>query len=327
MLRAALLSLLVLSGFALGEGNAQTPSGKLILYTSQPQADATATIAAFRKSVPGVEVEFVRDGTTQIMARLRAEIAAGNPQPDLLLIADAMSMETLKAEGRLMPYPEAAVAALPDGAVDAERTYFATKFITTGIIYNTRAARPTSWADLLKAEAKGQVVMPSPLVSGAAAIHMGTLASVPGIGLDFYRKLSEAGAVAVQGNGQVRTQVAGGQKMYGVIVDFMALNAKKEGSPVDFVFPTDGVSVVTEPVAILRTAKNPAAARAFVDWVLSSDGQGFAASQGYMPVRADVKPPETFPGRESVKVLAPPIADILRDDAKNKRLFTDLFGG
>jgi iron(III) transport system substrate-binding protein len=323
MFRFALLFLVLATSFA----QAQAPAGKLILYTSQPQADATATIAAFRKSVPGVEMEFVRDGTTQIMARLRAEIAAGAPQPDLLLIADAMSMEALKAEGRLAPYPQAAVAGLPEGAVDADRTYFATKFITTGIIYNTKAARPANWADLLKPEAKSQVVMPSPLVSGAAAIHMGTMASIPGLGLDFYRKLSEAGAVAVQGNGQVRSQVAGGQKMYGVIVDFMALNAKKEGSPVDFVFPADGVSVVTEPVAILRTAKNPTAARAFVDWVLSAEGQSFAASQGYMPVRADVKPPETFPAREGVKVLSPPIADILRDDAKNKRLFSDLFGG
>lgn len=323
MFRFALLLVLLASGSAL----AQAPSGKLILYTSQPQADASATIAAFRKSAPGVEMEFVRDGTTQIMARLRAEIAAGAPQPDLLLIADAMSMEALKAEGRLSPYPQAAVAGLPEGAVDADRTYFATKFITTGIIYNTKAARPANWSDLLRPEAKGQVVMPSPLVSGAAAIHMGTLASIPGLGLDFYRKLSHSGAVAVQGNGQVRSQVAGGQKMYGVIVDFMALNAKKEGSPVDFVFPADGVSVVTEPVAILRTAKNPAAARAFIDWVLSAEGQGFAASQGYMPVRADVKPPETFPAREGVKVLSPPIADILRDDAKNKRLFSDLFGG
>lgn len=323
MVRFALLLALLAPGLA----HAQSVSGKLILYTSQPQADATATIAEFRKSVPGVEMEFVRDGTTQIMARLRAEIAAGNPQPDLLLIADAMSMEALKAEGRLLAYPQAAVSGLPEGAVDADRSYFATKFITTGIIYNTKAARPERWADLLSPAAKGQVVMPSPLVSGAAAIHMGTLASVPGLGLDYYRKLSDSGAVAVQGNGQVRSQVAGGQKLYGVIVDFMALNAKREGSPVDFVFPADGVSVVTEPVAILRTAKNPAAARAFIDWVLSVEGQRFAASQGYMPVRADVKPPETFPARDAVKVLSPPIADILRDDAKNKRLFSDLFGG
>ena len=83
----------VLAGTAL----AQAPSGKLVLYTSQPQKDAQETIAAFTKAVPGVQVDFVRDGTTQLMSKLRAEFAAGAPQPDLLLIADAMTMEQLKA--------------------------------------------------------------------------------------------------------------------------------------------------------------------------------------------------------------------------------------
>jgi iron(III) transport system substrate-binding protein len=87
--------------------HAQAPSGRLTLYTSQPQADAQATIDAFRKIHPQVEVSFVRDGTTQLMNRLQAEFVAGQPQPDLLLIADAMTMEMLKRENRLLPHPAA----------------------------------------------------------------------------------------------------------------------------------------------------------------------------------------------------------------------------
>ncbi len=97
----------VLGGALLGAvapAGAQAPSGKLVLYTSQPQADAQGTVEAFRRAHPGVEVEFVRDGTTQIMSRLQAEFQAGAPQPDVLLIADAMAMEQLKAQNRLMPF-------------------------------------------------------------------------------------------------------------------------------------------------------------------------------------------------------------------------------
>ena len=90
-----------LAAFAALPAAAQAPSGKLVLYTSQPQADAQATIDAFRKVHPGVDVSFTRDGTTQLMNRLQAEFVAGNPQPDVLLIADAMTMESLKAENRL----------------------------------------------------------------------------------------------------------------------------------------------------------------------------------------------------------------------------------
>src|SRR5215470_12647745 len=122
-----------------GAASAQQPGGRLVLYTSQLQQDAQQTVDAFRRVNPGVQVDWTRDGTTQLMNRIRAEIAAGSPQADVLLIADAMTMEALKAEHRLMPYPEAPVAGLPAGAYDADRTYFASKIITTGIIMNRAA--------------------------------------------------------------------------------------------------------------------------------------------------------------------------------------------
>src|SRR5947209_11125688 len=83
--------------------------GKLVLYTSQPERDAAQTVAAFRKVNPGVDVEVFRSGTTEVMGKLAAEFAAGQPKADVLLLADAATMETLKKEGRLMAYREAKV--------------------------------------------------------------------------------------------------------------------------------------------------------------------------------------------------------------------------
>src|SRR6185437_17128814 len=82
---------------------AQT-GGKLVLYTSQPDRDAQRTVEGFRKKHPGVEVEIFRSGTTEVMSKLMAEIAAGAPRADVLLIADALSMERLKAARQLLPY-------------------------------------------------------------------------------------------------------------------------------------------------------------------------------------------------------------------------------
>lgn len=322
-LAAAVLAL----GAAMSGAAAQAPSGTLVLYTSQPAQDAERTVAAFRRTAPGVEVSFIRDGTTQVMTRLAAEFAAGAPRPDVLLIADAMTMERLKQDQRLLAYPEAKVQGLPAAAYDPDHTYFGTKFITTGIIYNVKAPRPASWRDLLAPAARDQVVLPSPLYSGAAAIFLGTLADVPGLGLGYFDALARAGAVAVQGNGQVLAQVAGGQKRYGIVVDFMALNARRAGSPVDFVYPREGGTVVTEPVAILATAHNKPAAKALVDFLLSEAGQRFAASQGYLPMRADVPAPPGFPPRAEIKLLASPIAEILRQNPANLRRFADDFGG
>ena len=103
--------------------------------------------------------------------------------------------------------------------------------------------------------------------------------------------------------------------------------ARRDGSPVDFVFPREGAVPITEPVAILATAKNVPAAKAFVDFLTSPEGQGFAASQGYLPIRAEVEPPKTFPPRDQIKVMTPPIDAILKNDEANKKRFADLFGG
>jgi iron(III) transport system substrate-binding protein len=328
MIRRLAVACLITAGLLVEPTVGHAQSGKLVLYTSQPDRDAAQTVEGFRKQHPGVDVEIFRSGTTEVMNKLAAELAAGAPRPDVLLIADAGSMERLKGEGRLLAHPAADVAQVPAGAVDRDRTYFGTKLITTGIVYNTAAPRkPASWRDLLTPEAKGQVVMPSPLYSGAAAIHVAALVAHPALGLGYYESLARNGAIAVRGNGAVATQVAGGQKMYGVLVDFMALNAKAKGSPVDFVFPAEGVTAVTEPVAILKTARNVEAARAFVDFLLSAEGQGLAVRQGYLPARKDVAPPPGFPRVDAVRILPVDIESYLVNDQANKKKFADLFGG
>ena len=303
-------------------------SGKLVLYTSQPNADAQQTVDAFKAKHPGLEIEWVRDGTSKVMAKLQAEFAAGDPQPDLLLIADTVTMESLKKEGRLLAHEGADVSAYDPAIMDKDRTYFSTKLITTGIVYNTGASMvPASYKDLLKPEAKDSFAMPSPLTSGAATIHMVSVTSHPDLGWAFYEGLSDQGALAQGGNGGVYKAVAGGEKLYGFLVDFMAIRGAAEGAPVAFVFPEEGVSAVTEPVAILKTAKNVEAAKAFVDFLISEEGQALAASQGYLPAHPGVPAPEGFPSRDKIKLLNFDPAAALEGDAANKMKFEEIFGG
>lgn len=301
--------------------------GKLTLYTSQPNTDAQQTIDAFKAKHPNVEITFVRDGTTKIMAKLQAELAAGATPADVLLIADSVTMEGLKKDGRLMAHAGADVSAYPAGIHDPERFWFATKLITTGIVYNTAAPMvPSSWQDLLKPEAKGQVAMPSPLTSGAALIHTATLVgTLPG-GWAYYSKLKENGAQASGGNGGVLKSVAGGETLYGMIVDFMPIREKAKGAPIAFVFPEEGVSAISEPVAILAGTKNAEAAKAFVDFLLSKDGQQLAVSQGYMPAHPEVTPPPGFPALSSIKIMPFDAAKALAEAEANKAKFAETFG-
>lgn len=299
----------------------------LVLYTSQPNEDAQATVDGFMAANPGLSVEWVRDGTPKIMARLMSEIEAGNPGADVLLIADTVTLQRMKEAGHLLAYKSPEAANYDSALYDADGAFYSTKLITTGIMYNTAATmKPESWADLAKPEAKGLLTMPSPLTSGAALIHAQTLAGVDGLGWDFYKQLKENGAIAAGGNGGVLKSVATGEKAYGVVVDYMPIREKAKGAPVEFVFPAEGVSAVTEPVAILNGTKNEEAAKKFVDYVLSEQGQDGFLKLGYIPARNGMPVPEGFPARETIKVLPLDAAAALATSDQDLKIFSDIFG-
>ncbi|OHV76591.1 ABC transporter substrate-binding protein [Rhizobium sp. LCM 4573] len=314
---------LVALGLVAGAANA----ADLVLYTSQPNEDAQATVDGFKAANPDIDVEWVRDGTPQIMAKLNAEIQAGNPMADVLLIADTVTLERMKQAGQLLAYMSPEAANFDAALYDADGYYYSTKLITTGIMYNTQAGmKPTSWADLAKPEAKGLVAMPSPLASGAALIHAQTLAGVDGLGWDYYKQLKDNGAVAAGGNGGVLKAVASGEKAYGVVVDYLPIREKAKGAPVEFVFPTEGVSAVTEPAAILSSTKHADAAKKFIDYLLSENGQKIAAKLGYIPARNGIDLPAGYPAREKIKVLPINAAEALKASEEDVKTFSDIFG-
>lgn len=298
--------------------------GQLVLYTSQLLQDAQQTATAFKRVYPNVEVKWIRDGTTQLLTKLRAEFAAGSPQPDVLLIADALAMAGLKQEGRLAPYRDAAADGLPRQLRDHDGYWYGTKLITTGIAYNTAAQKePRRWWDL--ADASGQIAMPSPLYSGAATVMLESFVQDGALGWKYYEALARARAIAQGGNGGVFRKVAGGAKLYGIMVDFLAIRSQQKGSPIRFVFPEEGVSAVTEPVAVLKTARNVPAARAFVDFVLSRTGQQLIAHQGMLPARSDVTPPPGFPKADQIKLLDLDVERALGSVQADKQRFSSLF--
>ncbi len=301
---------------------------KLVLYTSQPNSDAQQTVDAFQAAHPEIEVEWVRDGTTRLMTRLRSELSADVSNPDVLLIADSMTMESLKQEGHLQPYLSPEREAYAAELYDPEGYYYGTKLITTGIVYNTGAEhRPQSWQELTQPEYAGQVTMPSPLYSGAALIHMAAISANPGLGEAYYDALHANRTEAQGGNGGVFNAVAAGTRPYGIVVDFLPIREAAKGSPVAFVFPEEGVSAVTEPVAIMQGARNLDAAQAFVDFVLARDGQELVSEQGYLPAHPEVAPPAGFPARDSIALMPLDIKSALAREAELKQRFDDLFGG
>lgn len=324
-MRSTITVLALLTGFS---SLTATADSRLVVYTSQAPEIAQQTIDAFKAANPGIEVQWTRNGTTQLMNVLRTEMMSGDVKADVLLVADSINLGALKKEGQLMAYPQAPVSHISPNFYDKDKTWFGTKIIATVIGYNTQKAEPVnSWMALTDPENRGQVAVPSPLYSGAALYHLHTAIGTPSIGWTFYKKLAANGITPEGGNGPALKAVASGMAKYGVITDADLIRAKKQGSPVDLVYPQEGVSFVTEPVAILKGAHNVAAAKAFVDFMLSEKGQQLVARQGNRPIDKRVAAPEGFAPFDSIKLLTLDSDKAVADDKQVRDQFTEIFGG
>jgi len=324
-MRSTITVLALLTGFS---SLTATADSRLVVYTSQAPEIAQQTIDAFKAANPGIEVQWTRNGTTQLMNVLRTEMMSGDVKADVLLVADSITLGALKKEGQLMAYPQAPVSHISPNFYDKDKTWFGTKIIATVIGYNTQKAKPVnSWMALTDPENRGQVAVPSPLYSGAALYHLHTAIGTPSIGWTFYKKLAANGITPEGGNGPALKAVASGMAKYGVITDADLIRAKKQGSPVDLVYPQEGVSFVTEPVAILKGAHNVAAAKAFVDFMLSEKGQQLVARQGNRPIDKRVAAPEGFAPFDSIKLLTLDSDKAVADDKQVRDQFTEIFGG
>ena len=320
-MRLVTLLLCLAFGVALAQ-----PGGPLRLYTSQPEADAAQTVAAFNAVYPDVDVEIFRSGTEEVVSRFLLEAEAGSPQADVLLLADAPTFEILKARDLLEAYDAPNAADLDAAYYDPEGYYYGTKLIATVIVYNTSLVTEpvTSWTEL--AQLQDQVAMPSPSYSGAAAYNLGVLKRTEGVGFAYYENLNGNGVFLTQGNGAVFRAVAAGEKPYGMMVEFVPIREAKNGSPVAVVYPDEGVPAITEPVGIVAGTPNLAAAQAFVDFLLSPEGQTLAADMSYMPLREDVAAPEGFPALSSLKILSVDAKTLADTRDADKEEFAALFG-
>ncbi|QNF28061.1 ABC transporter substrate-binding protein [Metabacillus elymi] len=311
------------------ENNEQTAiEGDLSFYTSQPDEDAQKLVDAFKGKFPDVNVEIFRSGTEEVISKIQAENQAGEVQADVLLVADAVTFENLKSEDLLLSYKSEETSEIPETFVDKDGMYTGTKVMATVLAVNTEKVTdlPDSWNVLTTEEAKGQSIMPSPLYSGAAAYNLGVFTRNDEFNWDFYEKLRENEVMITEGNGAVQQAVAAGEKSYGMVVDFIIARAKAEGSPIDLIYPKEGVPVITEPIAIMKNTSNEAAAKAFVDFVLSEEGQKLAAEIGYTPIRKGVDAPEGLKSIEEMDVLEAELSDLYQARETDKEEFNSMFG-
>lgn len=276
-----------------GEKPASVPSSSpaapetLMVYTSMKEVLIGQVKDAFVKKHPNVSVDYYSAGAGKVMAKMAAERQAGQIVADIIWTSEVPDFFSMKKEGILEPYvsPEASNVVSP--VSDPEGYYTAARLGTLGIVYNTGKVKnaPTSWDDLLKPEFKGAFAIANPALSGTAFVSVGML--VENFGWEYLEKLRANGAMMGKGSGQVIDDTASGELSGCIGVDYITLDKIEKGASLGFAYPKE-MLVIPSPVAIIKGTKNQSAARKFIDFLLSKEGQSIIAGANTLPSRPDV---------------------------------------
>ncbi len=279
--------------------DAAEKEGALTYYTANFAETEQEVIKAFNKRFPKIKISMVRAPGGQLITRIKTEAAAGKLAADVVNHSDRGLM--LELQDMFQDYtPPNAADYRPDALVSP-------KFwpgVTLGwcIAYNTQLVKnaPKTWMDLTKDEYKnkqiGQVVGPS---GGTTWTRIMFERQV--LGEDYWKKQAALGVTlypsgAPTSDSLVRGEISIAPLLYNIIYTKIV-----EGAPAETIFAPEGVPIVPYADGIPKTSKSPNAAKLFMNWRLSKEGQAFQIEK--LGNISSMKEPPSLPKGWDPKVI------------------------
>jgi putative spermidine/putrescine transport system substrate-binding protein len=253
-------------------------------------------------------------GSGDEIEAIKANKGNTGPQaPDVIDVGLSFGPSSV-AEGLLMPYKVSTWDTIPAEAKDADGYWYGDYYGVMGFMVNTDVATsvPADWADLLKPEYQGQVALSGDprtsnqaiqAVFAAGLANGGTLDNAQP-GLDFFKALNAAGNLVplISNNGLV----AKGETPIRITWDYNGLAGIDTfaGNPkAVFVVPTSGRFAGVYVQAISAYAPHPNAAKLWMEFLYSDEGQLFWMKGYCHPIReADLRARGVIPADLLAKI-------------------------
>lgn len=277
--------------------------GKVVVYTANILALAKTMETNFSKRFPEVKVELVRLGGGALHRKILTEHSAGKLVADVIEMSDrglirqeieagVIGKHTIPTDDR---YP--ANTKIP-GMVYPGCTYIYL------VAYNPMIVKdpPKSWMDLVDPRFKGQLGLVPAELGGTpwmtALFQYQVLANNSD---SYWKKLAAQKPRFFTSAAGIGKTLISGETPVAVALDVVSAADIKKGAPVKFVYPPEGVVMIIFNNAVTTVAKNPNAAKLWMNWTHSREGQEVWTKQiGGLSPRSDIDPPETAP--KNVKV-------------------------
>lgn len=304
-------------------------AGEITVYTALEDDEISVYLPAFEKAHPDIKVNIIRDSTGIVTAKLLAE--RQNPVADLVWGTAATSLLVCDEMGMLEGYSPKGVEKVRGTMKDMknETTHWVgIKAWVTGIVGNTiemkakGMAMPVSYADLVKPEYRGALVMPNPASSGTGFLTVSAILQLMGEekGWQYLDKLHENMAMYTH-SGSAPAKMAGkGEFPVGISFAYRGFKQRASGEPVEVAFPAEGSGYDVEANALIRKPRVKQDAKTFLDWAIGDEAmQMYAKVYPIVATDIAVQAPAGWP-KDPMSVL---IKNDLQWAARNRQRILD----
>ncbi len=303
---------------------------QVIVYANADRAEMAPVILAFQKRYPGVTVNYADLGSNEMYRRFVAEMHGRKPSADLVWSSAMDQQVKLINDGFAQAYASPEKPALPASAV-WKNMGFGVTAEPIGYVYNKKAIPqpPRSHAALealLRQQRKaltGRVATFDPARSNTGylyltqdfAITRDTKSLVDAIAAT-RPQLSITTEPMLRGVAEGKLSIA-----YNVIGSY-AVERARHDPRIGVVFPSDYTIVMSRLAFISREARHPAAAKLFLDFLLSREGQSLLAQHSLWPVRTDIRA-RRLPAGQARPIRVGPQLLVNLDRLKQQRFLRD----
>ena len=306
---------------------AAVKEGNLSWYTSTPFPLVQQLADKFTADT-GIKVQLLRTGGEAVLRRFLQEYQAGQAGADVITMSDAAAANGMTRRGMFVPFRPEGFDKVVEGAKDKDGHWIAQRIHLIGMPVRTdlvpEADRPKTWSDLKNPKYKGKMVMPDPSFTAIQLLVVGMLSQK--LGWDFYKALRTNDTMIVQGHQQVYKTMQTGERSIGAEgSDPRSFNNGKDLPNQAVIYPAEGVFEICSPVAIIKNAKNPNAAKLFAQFMLSPVAQKMIADNAIHSSRVDVAAPAGQPSLKEVKAMPIDLDYIEKNSKDLKGRFSEIF--
>ena len=271
--------------------------GKLVIYGATDSKATQPLIKDFSAQFPGISVEYNDMNSTEVYNRFISEVAAGGNTADVMW-SSAMDLQLrLASDGYALKYKSVEAGKIPGWAIWDDQAY-GTTFEPAAIVYNKRLLDPKevpqTHADFVKLiqqpKFKDKVTTYDIEKSGVGFMLMAQDARVNPKFTDLLGAFGEAKVRVQSSTGTMMERISSGENLigYNVVGSYALVRAKTDPS-IGVVMPKDYTLVLSRVLFINKGAKNPNAAKLWLDYMLSHRAQNIIANESKLfAIRDDV---------------------------------------